>query len=265
MNYGQSLFPAAFLGQTHIAGHIGVGRAGGLAGNQGILFLHRGELHQIPNGTSGADLGAGTAKAAVRVGEQFVVQGAHIGFQLFFVVLQHTHAPQIAAGPHTAAAQHAAVHIVDEQRVFAVLSEALDAGAHAGGGNTHVLNQGLQLAPAVFGAGGAILRMGSQQQLHGQLAQVVDTRAVGGDLHALGCLQLAGGLHALHPLHLNDAQPAGAQVRQVGVVAQMGNIDPVLQGSFQQIHALGHGQLSAVNLDCNAHVWRSFPGLSQCP
>ena len=107
--------------------------------------------------------------------------------------------------------------------------------------------------------------MSGQQQLHGQLAQVVDEGAVGGDLHALACLQLAGRLHAFHPLHLNDAQPAGAQVRQVGVMAQMGNMDPVLQSGLQQIHALGHGQLFAVDLDRNAYVRRSFPGLSRCP
>ena len=110
--------------------------------------------------------------------------------------------------------------------------------------------------------------MSGQQQLHGQLAQVVDTGAVGSELHTLGCLQLAGGLHALHALHalhLNNAQPAGDPVRQVGVMAQMGNIDPVLQSGLQQIHALGHGQLFAVDLDRNAHVRRSFPGLSRCP
>ena len=140
MHHGQGLGKLALLHEPHIAGYIGVGGAGGLAGDQGIFFLHGGILDDVPDGAGGADLGAGTAEPAAAVLQQLVVQGAHVGFHILFVVLQNPHAPQVAAGTDAPAAKDAAVHIVDDQRVLVVLGKALDAGAHAGGGNAHVLN-----------------------------------------------------------------------------------------------------------------------------
>lgn len=258
MHHGQRLGKLAFLHEPHIAGYIGVGGAGGLAGDQGIFFLHGGILDDVPDGAGGADLGAGTAEPAAAVLQQLVVQGAHVGFHILFVVLQNPHAPQVAAGTDAPAAKDAAVHIVDDQRVLVVLGKALDAGMHPGGGNTHVLDEGLQFTAAVLGAGGAVLRVGSQQQFHGQLALGGNAGAVGGDLHAFLYGQFAGRLYVFLPVHLHNAQPAGPDVRQVGVVAQMGNVDAVLQSGFQHVHAGVHLQAFAVDFNGNAHNQAPF-------
>ena len=232
VDHGQGLGIFAFLHIPDIPGHLGVDRAGGLAGNQGVLLLDGRILDDIPDGAGGADFGAGAAEPAAGVLQQHFVEGAHAGFQLFLVVLEDPHAPQVIAGPDAPAAQDTPVHVVDVEGVFVVLGKAFHPGMHPGGRHPHVLDQGLQFAPAIFGAGGAVLGVGCQQKLHGQLAQRRNSGAVGGDLHPLFYRQLTGGLDALLPFHFDDAQPAGTDVRQVGVMAQMGNVDAILQCGF---------------------------------
>ena len=73
-------------------------------------------------------------------------------------------------------------------------------------------------------------------------------------------MQLAGGSHALLPVHLHDAQPAGAQLRQVRVVAQMGNVDAVGEGGLQHVGALLH--LKHLPIDLNVDVHCILPFLS---
>ena len=125
MHHGQRLTELTLFDKAHISRHIGAGRTGGLTGNQGILFLDGGELCHIPDGTGGTYLGAGTAEPAVGVFQKLVMECSHIGFQLFFVILQRPYAPQVVTGPDAPAAQHTAVHIVDQQGVLVVLGKPL--------------------------------------------------------------------------------------------------------------------------------------------
>ncbi len=260
---GGGFVVTAFLDEPHIARHIGVRRALRRAGDQRVPLFDRVPVEGVADGAGGADLGAGAAEAAVGVLEELVVQRADIGLQLLLVILQHAHLPEILAGAHTAPAEDAAVHVVDEKGVALVHLEALDAAGHARGGHAHVLNEGLQLALAVFGAGGAVLGMRRQQQLHGEIAQLVDPLGFRADDHALRRLELARGLHALLPLHLHNAEAAGAQLRQIGMVAEMGDVNAVLQCGLEDVHALLNAKRAAVDRDGNIHkrftpVWFVF-------
>ena len=248
-DHGGSRVVIALFHKADVPGNVGVGGAGGPAGDDGVLPLHADHLLLVPDGAGGAHLGTGGAEPAVRVGQQFVVQGSHVGLQILLPVVQNPHAPQVPAGPHAAAAQDAAVHVVDEQGVALLRLHAPVPGSHPGVVGADVLDQGLQLAVAVLRAGGAVLRMTCQQQLQGQGAQLVDPLALGADDHAVLCLEQAGLHHALLPLHLHDAHPAGPVLRQVRVVAQVGNVDPRFQGAFQHILLVGHTQRAPVDGD----------------
>ncbi len=100
------------------------------------------------------------------------MQGPHIRLQVLLPVIQDARSPQVVAGTDTAAAEHAAVHVVVDERVGAVLFEALHTGLHPGARAPKVLHQGLQLTASVFRAGGAVLRMPCQQKLQRHGAQL---------------------------------------------------------------------------------------------
>ena len=118
------------LNQTDITRDIGMDRAGRLTGDQLIFFLNRRKLDHIADGTGRTYFCTCTAETAVSVLEQFVMQGADIGFHLVLVVLQNADAAQVVAGAYTPSAQDTAVHIMDEQRFFIILCKAFDTGAH---------------------------------------------------------------------------------------------------------------------------------------
>ena len=242
-----SLVAVAFLDGADVGGDVDVGGALGLTGDQSLLTLLADELQLVADGTGGAHLGAGGAEAAVGVVEQLVVQGAHVGLQTLLLIIQNAHTAQVAAGAHAAAAQHAAVHVVDEQGVALVHLHALGAGTHTGVVGADVLNEGLQLAVAVLGAGGAVLGVTAQQQLQSQGAQLAQTLALGADDQTVLGLQQAGLGDALLTVHFHHAQTAGAVLGQVGVMAQVGDVNTGVQSAVQNVFAVGHVQLDAVD------------------
>ena len=244
---------AALLDEPHIARHVGMGRAFRRAGNQCVALLGGIPVERIANGTGRTDLGTGTAEAAVGILEKFVVQCADIGFKVFLVVLQHAHLSEIFAGTHAAPAEDTAVHVVDNQRVTLVHLETFNAAGHACGRHTHILDKGLQLTLAVLRAGGTVLGMGSEQQLHGEIAKSADLFGLGADDHTLLRAELTGRMHPFLPFYLYNAEAAGAQLRQIGMVAEMGNIGAVLQRGLQDIHALLDLKRPAVDLNRYSH------------
>ena len=264
VNHGGRLVIAAFLHQAHIARHICVRRALRRAGDQGIPFFDGVPVERVADGPRGTDLGAGAAEAAVGILEQFVVKRSDIGLQILLVVLQHADLAEVLAGTHAASAEDAAVHVVYEERVALVHLQALDAAGHAGRGDTHILDQGLQLAFAVFRAGRAVLGMCRQQQLHREVPQAGDLFGPGTDHHSVGRLQLAGRMDALLSFHLDEAETAGAQVGQVRMMTEMRNVDAVLKRRLEEVHPFLDPELPAVNGNGYSHMQNPcFPLISR--
>ena len=147
------------------------------------------------------------------------MQRPYIGLQFLLLVLQNLDSTQLVAGTHTAAAEHAAVHIVEDQRIAFLRLESFGAQFQSSGFGADILDQHLQLAVAVLRTGGAVLRMPCQQKLQRQHTETLDLRCLCPDGHSILCFQCTGRHHALLAFHLHDAHPAGTQRVQVLVMA----------------------------------------------
>ena len=243
MNQAGSLFITSFLYQTDIFRHIGTGWAGVLAGSRisfgviGLLFIHQ--------RTSGTDGNTGAAETAVRIHKKFCGGSTDIAFSVLLLIIDSPHAPHLLTGTHTASAQNAAAHIVDDQRVTVVIRNGLQAAVQALRANAHILHEGLQLTIAVFGAGRAIFRVGSQQQLEGQLPALVQFFAFRADTHPLLHFQCTGGND--FPVIFHQTQTTGPNVREVGVMAKVRDIDTGVQCSTKDALALGGAYRNTVN------------------
>ena len=77
-----------------------------------------------------------------------------------------------------------------------------------------------------------------------------------------GGAQMAGGVDAFHPLHLNKAQPASAGRLQIGMVAEMRNIDSRAQGRVEHRRSRLRFHFLSVDLQLDH---RATPSLTAVP
>ena len=242
-----SLVAVAFLNGTDIGGDVNVGRALGLAGDEGLFPGFADGFQLVPDGAGGTDLCAGSAETAVRVIEQLVVEGAYIGFQTLLLIVQNAYTAEIPAGTDAAAAEHAAVHVVNQQGIALVHLHALGSGTHTGIVGAEILDQSLQFAVAVLGTGGAVFGMATQQQLQRQSTELAQLFALGANHQTVLCFQQAGLGHTLLTVHFYHTQAAGAVFRQVRMMAQMGDVDSGFQRAVQNIFSVLYIELNAID------------------
>ena len=98
------------------------------------------------------------------------MESTRIDFKVFpLLIMEHIDAAHVLADADAAAAEDAAVHVVQDQRVGVIGGKALCTHLEASGLRSDILDQHLQFAVAVLGAGGAVFRVPGEQQLEGQL------------------------------------------------------------------------------------------------
>ena len=162
----------ALVDEADIAGHVDVRRTSLAAGNH-IIFLADFGIGQLVADRSGRTyLSAGLAEAAVCVLQELLMESARIDFKVFpLLIMEHIDAAHVLADADAAAAEDAAVHVVQDQRVGVIGGEALCTHLEASGLRSDILDQHLQFAVAVLGAGGAVFRVPGEQQLESQHAE----------------------------------------------------------------------------------------------
>jgi len=86
-----------------------------------------------------------------------------------------------------------------------------------------------------------------EQELHVDLASRTNLGAVGTHDHAIEHGVVACGHQLIDPLHLNDADPACADLVEVLEIAQGGDVDVRLSGGVENGRVLGHAHLAPVD------------------
>ena len=205
-----------------------------------LLRLEHGDGHPLAGQVVGGRQPGGAAAhhrrpAAAARGQQRVVAlrrgQVQVGHEALQPVDPHRLVHQVApagllAGARADAAAHRGEGVV-------LLDQPQRLGVAAVGDETHVA---LHVDPGRAGLGAgrlAVAVMAGQQQLQGHAAGGVDVRPVGDHPHPLAHPGGAGRDEPLGPLHPHDADPAGAVGLQARVVAQGGDLDPVLSGHLQ--------------------------------
>ena len=236
---------------------------------QHAAHLGHGVVHRDLMALPGQEVGAGQAAgAAADDGHGLAGGGGHLGHILVLRL------PVVVGG--------IGLQVADGDGLLHILAAAgllAGVGAHpadaAGQGDLLLDEAGglilvaqgdlLHIALTV-GARGAVQRAGAHtvaavvahQQLQGDLAGLIHPLTVGVDHHAVGGHGGAGAQQLAHALGLHHAHAAGAVDLQLRIVAQVGNLDPVVQCDLQNSLSGGSGQLTSVDRDLD-HFHCSVP------
>jgi len=115
--------------------------------------------------------------------------------------------------------------------------------------DTHVLHEGLELAVEVCRAGGAVLGVRGEDEFEGERPDRLDLGGAGAHDQTVGDGGLACLDGSVHPVDLDDAQPTATRGGQIGMRAQMGDVDAGVEAGAQDVHAGGGLDLPAVHGD----------------
>ena len=267
----------ALQGLSHLAGHAGAdGHAEFLA--QGHTDsgsgLHDHDLLRIVDGgpnlggvvllgqrAHGAGIDALAAVNAVGGVNGLAESGSNLGLEATLDSADRADLLHLTAGSQAAAAQDALVGIADDGG-REVVQRVLDVRAgevvlvHA-----QLLGELLQLTVLAADAGEALTLVVGQDQLQHGLAGRADSGGVGLDHHALADGHHAGSGQGAGA-HVHHTHTAGADLVDVLEVAQGGNMDVGLAGSFQDGGTGRNADLHAINRNVkHIHVCLSPSGL----
>ena len=265
------LFPYCGIGcrvvsladKTDIAGNIDMCRTSGTAGYHIVLFALLGVCQFVADGSGRTYLCAGFAETAVGIRKEPLVQRSGIDLQvLSLLVLKNLHSSQVVAGTYTAAAKHAAVHVMQKKRISFLHLKAFGAVFHTPCLRSDVLHQDLQLTVSVFRTCRAVLRMSCQKKLQSQHAAALYFLCLGMDHHPVLCLQHTGSFDLVMPFYFHNTHSAGPKRRQIFVMAQVRNIDPGLQCALQDIFSLLDFQLFSIYRNDSHYLSSKSQGLS---
>ena len=151
--------------------------------------------------------------------------------------MQHADPAQFMAGPHASSADHALVRLMQEERIGCVYRYQFGSHLEADGIADKVLFQGLQFTVEVFVAGAAVSRMAGQDQFHGHAPRGIDLIGFGHDRHPGGYRCRTGGKQPFRAVDFDNAQAACADGGQIGMVAQVRNIDAGIQCGLENAFA----------------------------
>ena len=252
-DHGHRFIVLARADHTQIVGDVDVGGALKRAGNEVflpgalVLFEHALLVLERPGG---AHLHAGPAEAAVGLGQREVVQGAHVCLAGFLhpVVAEHLHPPHVGAHPYAPAALDTPDHVPVDQGVVGVevhrlLMELPHTGVvHAG----QVLLERLELTVPEGAAAGA-LGMAGHHHLHGGAADGIQRLPLGAYAHPLRRPGHAGGGGGVLPLDHHHTQLAAALSLQVGMRADVGDVNSGSQGGAEDALAFFRLNLDPVD------------------
>ena len=160
------------------------------------------------------------------------------------VIAKHSDLAHLLAGPD------AALHLPDDQRIAGVDIVGLPVyRAQPCVGHAQILHHGLQFALEVGLAGGTVVGMARQHQLHGHGPAVFQLRVLCCHAHPRRHRRFAGADRLRRAVRFDDAEAAVALHRQVRVGTQVRNVDSGSQGGLQ--HRLSPDGLhrSAVDVD----------------
>src|SRR5579884_1951506 len=106
----------------------------------------------------------------------------------------------------------------------------------------------LQRALASLVADRAVERMIDQQELDDRVLRVADTVGLGVDHHPVLDRRRTRGLELGDPLDLDQAHPARPdRVAELGLVAEVGDLDIALLGRVDEHHPVGRAYLAAID------------------
>ncbi len=150
-------------------------------------------------------------------------------------------------------------------------------------GDLDLLAELLELAVLVPVAGEAVARVVGEHQLVEDLARLLHARGVRLHDHPLADRDRAGGLEAPHPLDLDDADAAGADLVDALEVAEVGDLDAVVLGGLEdrpvalgphgpavddEVNGVRHGLLPTAGRSAGSawpRRWRSACGSPRRP
>ena len=267
-------------GLGHLAGHAGAdghaellaqGNAdsGGGLHDHDLLRIgdggpHLGGVVLLSQGAHGAGVDALAAEDAVGLHDVAAKGGSDLGLEATLHSADGADLLHLTAGSQAAAAQDALVGIAHDgggeivQRVVDVrAAEAVLIGAQ-------LLGQLLQLAVLAADAGEALALVVGQDQLQHGLAGRADSGGVGLDDHALGHGHHAGSGQGAGA-HVHHTHTAGADLVDVLEVAQGGNMDVGLTGSFQDGGTGRNADLHAINRNVKHIHYKSISFRSNQP
>ena len=252
----------ALQGLSHLAGHAGAdGHAELFAQSHADSGsgLHDHDLLRIVDGgpdlvgvvlflqgADGAGVDALAAEDAVGLQDVLVEGGSDLGLEAALNRTDGADLLHLTAGSQAAAAQDALVGIAHDGGREGVQG-VLDVGAlEAVLIRAQLDGQLLQLAVLAADAGEALALVVGQDQFQHGLAGRADSGGVGLDDHALGHRHHTGSGQGAGA-HVHHTHTAGADLVDVLQVAQGGNMDVGLTGSFQDGRTGRNADLHAIN------------------
>ena len=230
-----------------------MGRAFRLTGNDVIFSLLLGRCQLITDGSGRTYFRACLAETAVNICEQLVMQRSDVGLQASLMIIEDLDTAKLVACAHAAAAEHAAVHVVDDERIGGILLKAFHTHLQSSGLGSDILDEHLQFAVAVLGTCRAVFRMSCQKQFERKHAKTGNLFCLRMNDHPILRLQGTGCHDTLLPFQFNDAHPAGSERIQILVMTQVGNVDTVLERAVKDIGSVRYVELYPVNGD-NSHI-----------
>ena len=237
----------AFLDETDIARHINMSRAAVSAGNKtlftGLADQLVGQCLVLTNGTGRADFHTGSAEPAVGILKRITVNH-HPFTAIDFFELNGTNSAKFLTDAHTASAENAAVHFMQNDRIGFISFDVDSVRAQLPPGVSHILGKGLQLAFSELRTAGTFRRMGLEHKVAGELADSFRCFSFCVDDHAILHFRDTGSHDAIYTLLLHHAHSTGPGWMQIFMGTKVGNIDPVGKSCFQNRLTL---------FDCDLH------------
>ncbi len=205
----------------------------------------------------GADGAVGRALAAAnagRIGEVGECRRSDDGLSAASLVLDRVDALHLLAHFDAAAAVDALV-AVEHDRVVGVVDRPIDDEVvEADLAQAEFSREALQFAIVVACAGEAFLGMVGKDEFKHSPSRLDDFRIVGDDAHSLGDLGAARAEHARRSFLAHDADAAGRPCREIGIVAERGDLYVGLFSGGEDGCSLRHLQGFSVYFDVNHYA-----------
>ena len=231
----------------------------------------------------GADHDALAAVGAVAGAEREVGGGADRGAEAAVVDAEDADALDLAADRDAAPAEDALRGVAVDGGARGVDEVLRLLPLEAAVGDLDLLAQLLELAVLVPVAGEAVARVVGEHQLVEHLARLLHARGVRLHDHPVADGDRAGGLEAPHPLDLDDADAAGADLVDAFEVAEVRDLDAVVLGRLEdrpvalgphglavddEVNGVRHGFLPTAGRSGGSawpRRWRSACGIPRRP
>lgn len=195
----------------------------------------------------GACLYALAAEDAVALFEAAVEGGRHFRPEAAAGIVDGHDPRDLVAGPDAPAAENALVVVPADNGVVEIDRIGVPFPLQSRLRDPHLVSQGLKLAVSQFFAGHAVEGMVRQEKLHHEPAGFEHAVALRADLHPGRCLVGARRYQIPHPLHLDEAHPAGGSRNQIPGMTEGRYMHPGPLRRLQDGRALGNCNLAVVD------------------